>query len=157
MLWKISNKSPNPDPSMHPKLNKGSFLKNRSSCIASILGLNHGSRSAISSLSALGYRGAQWRLRTPLPLSTPPLELLGIPLLLPPGSPTEGYFNIKTVELCHWTQAVFISLKSYNMNGSRCLMIWFGGIEDISLNTMLKRDYIVSALITTELVQGTTG
>lgn len=118
MLQKISYKSPNPDSSMHPKLNTGSFLKNRNSCIASILGLNHGSRSA--------------RLRTPFPLSTPPVELLCIPLLLPAGSPAEGYFNIRTVELCHWTQAVFISLKSYNVNGSRCLMVWLGGREEIS-------------------------
>lgn len=59
MLQKISDKSPNPDPSMHPKLTKDIFLKNRSSCIDSVLGLDHSSRSVISSLFVLGYRGTQ--------------------------------------------------------------------------------------------------
>lgn len=136
MFQKISDKSPNPDPSMHPKLTKDIFLKNRSSCIDSVLGLDHSSRSVISSLFVLGYRGAQKKPSKGSEHLFSSATSCGTPVHLPPAATwlpsRRAFLHLNCGTLCHRTQAVFISLKSHNVNGSSCLTIWLGGIEDTS-------------------------
>lgn len=121
---------------MHPKLTKDIFLKNRSSCIDSVLGLDHSSRSVISSLFVLGYRGAQKKPSKGSEHLFSSATSCGTPVHLPPAATwlpsRRAFLHLNCGTLCHRTQAVFISLKSHNVNGSSYLTIWLGGIEETS-------------------------
>lgn len=132
---KISNKSPNPDPSMNPKLAKEIFLKTWSSCIAFVPALGHSSRSVISSLFVLLYREAQERAQQRL--RTTPL-LSGFPWsaptcgggsCLPPAvtqiPSTRAFLHLNCGTLWHWTSAIFYLLKKITMWMAPAVW-WFG-------------------------------